>query len=376
MSEATPSASESSFPPSGGLPTHKLVLRAVLYCSLAVAVVAVAYVAYRAVEEQAAMRQGQDRLVAQHGLVQLSEKGLAPEYSDRDGDLMADVPDDEQRLDPETLVLAYYEGDDDDEERVHWDGLRNHLKQATGRDVVGQPYLNTADQVAAIKKGEIHLVALHAADTPYIVNHAGLVPFAVLGSDSGASGNHLDIAVPADSTIKTLADVRGHKLTCTRPDSITGYRAAIAVLSQEAGLRPGADYGIHFSLGQKRSIRGVVEGKFEVAAISDDKLQDMLADGDLKEGDVRLIYESQVIPRRTIGHVHNLVPELAETIREAVLSFDNELGKPQKGESDEASVAAMRFVPIDYKDDFAFARRINDSFDPRFGQVVSSNPTP
>lgn len=352
--------------PAGGTSPAKVALRLLLYSSLAVAVAVVAVAGIRAVEDQAALEAGQDRLVAHHGLIAPSKKGLAADYADDDGNLLADPPAEaDELLDPDALVVAYYEGDDDDDERIDWEGFRDHLASATGKRIVTQPYLNSAEEVAAVQSGAIHVVVLHAADTPYLVNNAGFVPVAVLGSEAGASGNHLAIAVQPNSDIRKLADIRGRKLTCTRPDSITGYRAAIAVLAREAGLRPGVDYRVHYSFGQKRSIHGLVGGDFEVASLSADKLASMLADGEIEESAYRLIYESQVIPRRTIGHIHQLSPELAGQITRAALDFEN-----SGAAADELTQQPMRFVPIDYRQDFEFARRINDSFDPRFGQSI------
>jgi phosphonate transport system substrate-binding protein len=190
----------------------------------------------------------------------------------------------------------------------------------------------------------------------------------VLGSDAGASGNHLVIAAGANSTIRSIADVRGRRLTCTRPDSITGYRAAIAVLSYEEQLLPAVDYRIHFSFGQRRSIRGLVEGDFEVAALSADKIKGMLADGSLKQSEYRVIYESKVIPRLTIGHVFNLKPELAAQVATSALGFANSAAGSEPGDR------RMRFFAIDYRKDFAFVRKIDDSFDPRIGHVVNRTP--
>ena len=82
-------------------------------------------------------------------------------------------------------------------------------------------------------------------------------------------------------------------MTCSATDSITGYRAAIAVLAQQTGMSPDVDYFINFSHGQKRSVLGLAQGDIQVAAFSDDKLQSMLAKGDIKPTDFRLIYESQ-----------------------------------------------------------------------------------
>ncbi|MGD9724102.1 MAG: PhnD/SsuA/transferrin family substrate-binding protein [Pirellulales bacterium] len=373
MSDASDSTRDSSFssPTSARAPAAVGgMVRPLLYCALAAAVAGMAYVTYRAVREQAAMRAGQDRLVAQLGLIQPAHKRLAPGYRDGDGQLLADPPTDPaQCLDPETIVLAHYEGDDDDVQRIDWEAFQAHLAKATGKKVEAQEYFNSSDDTAAVKAGKIHVVALHAADTPYLVNNAGFIPIAVVGTEAGASGNHLVIAVRPLSPIKSLAQLRGHKLTCTRPDSITGYRAAVAVLAREAGMRPNVDYHVHFSHGQRRSIEGLVSGQFEVAALSADKIQSMLQDGSLKKSEIRVVYESQVTPRLTIGHIYNLKPELAAAIQTAILEFDNASSPP-----DATTGQPMRFFAIDYKRDFAFARNIDDSFDPRFGKISHVTP--
>jgi phosphonate transport system substrate-binding protein len=349
-----------------------LILRTGVYISFAGALAIMGYAAFRATQERAALTASVDRLTAQRGLIQTTRKHLAPEYSDASGHLLADPPSDpKQLLDPDTLVLAHYADADVDTQPIDWEDMQAQLALATGKTVVRQEYLNTADDVAAIKAGKIQIVALHAADTPYVVNNAGFIPIAVLGTEAGAHGNHLDIAVGKKSTIETLDQLRGHKLTCTAPDSITGYRAAIAVLSQEAGLHPDVDYFINFSTSQKLSILGLASGDIEVAALSDDKLQSMLKSGSINASDYRVIYESQVIPRLTIGYIYDLQPELAAKLSSVILNFKNE-----RGAIDEATDKPMRFFAIDYKKDFGFVRRIDDSFDPRFRKTLKAKPTP
>jgi len=348
------------------------MVRGALLIGLAAAIAIICFTTFRAAQERAALRASQDRLVAYHGLTPMTHKRLAPDYTDKDGGLLADPPaDPAQRLDPDTLVIAHYQDADADTQLVDWEAFLAHVAAATGKPVVRQEYLNSADDVAAVKAGKIHIVALHAADAPYVVNNAGFVPVAVLGTEAGAHGNHLDIAVGAKSKIESLADLREHTLTCTTPDSITGYRAAIAILAEEASMRPDVDYAINFSFGQKRSIQGLVEGDFEVAALSDDKVQSMLGKGSIDKEDFRVIYESQVIPRLTIGYIYNLTPELAGKLSAAVLSFAN-----QGGAVDDSTGQPMRFLASDYQKDFEFVRKIDDSFDPRFHKRPSVPPAP
>ena len=150
---------------------------------------------------------------------------------------------------------------------------------------------------------------------------------------------------------------------------MTGYRAAIIVLLQQAGLRPDVDYSVNFSLGQKRSVLGLVSGEFSAAALSDDKVESMLKKGSLKTSDYRMLYQSEVIPRLTIGYVYNLEPALAEKVTSAALNFANEGGAP-----DENTDQPMRFFPINYVADFEFVRTVDDSFDPRFFKGTKPKP--
>jgi phosphonate transport system substrate-binding protein len=350
----------------------QLAARTTLYAALALTVAAMAYAGYHASLETSAMRSSQARLVANHGLVEPGRKRLSPDYVDGDHDLVADPPADVAKcIDPEVLVVAHYVGDESDAEPIDWEAFRAGLSAATGKQVSLREYNNSAADVADLKSAAIHVVALHSADAPYAVNNAGFVPVAVLGTESGANGNHLVIAAGPRNKIRTLSDLRGHKLTCTRPDSITGYRAAIAVLSQEAGMRPDVDYSINFSHGQKRSLGGLLAGNFEVAALSDDKIQQLVKAEELKPADLRVIYESQVIPRLTLGHAHQLDDPLADKIKSATLAFEN-----QQGPVDELSGKPLRFMPADYRKDFEFVRRIDDCFDPRLHKWSKEKSSP
>ena len=136
---------------------------------------------------------------------------------------------------------------------------------------------------------------------------------------------------------------------------------------KDENLRPNVDYTLIWSLKQKASIQGIAQNQYEAAAISDDKLQSMLKSGDIKSSDYRVIYQSEVIPRLTIGWFYNLKPELADKIRQAIISFQPEKTASTAADSDNAPdiAAQMHFVPVDYKKDFQLVRLIDNSFDPR-----------
>lgn len=342
------------------------LVRLGLLGGLAAAVGTIAVVAILAAREKSAAQDAAE-LIAFKGLNASVQQGLDPRYRDADGNLIADPPGEERGLlDPETLVLAHYLGDDDGKLRVDWETLGAQLTQATGKPVRLQAYLHTPDEIGAVADGAIHLVAAHSAEVPCLVNCAGLVPFAELGSLAGTDGNCLIVAAAAKGQVDSLADLRGKVLVCTEPDSITGYRAAVVAIALETGMRPNADYGIYYSHKQERSIRGLTIGKFQFVALSKDVLQRMLREGSVEQSQFKTIYRSQTIPRLTIGYTHRLRPQLAATITSTVMDFNKDDGDLEQEKQ------AFHFVGIDYKRDYEFVRRLDDAFDPRFSQIFSA----
>lgn len=340
-------------------------LWAALWCGLAAAVGIVVAVAVYTAPDRAAQREQQVRQLGNIAAIQ--RKVLSSRYQDADGDLLADAPTDPaQRIDPDVLVLACYRGDRDDMAPVEWDALRAHLAHRTAKQVDLRPYVNSANDVAAVASGKTHVLAVHGADVPYLVNNAGFIPIAALGDAASPIGNDLVIATMPNSGIHRLEDIKGKTLTCTRPDSITGCRAAVAALFQEARLRATIDYAIQYSFTQRASIRGLVAGQFEVVAISHEKLRATSARGAVRASDYRLIYEAPIVPRRVVGCIHCLDRRLANDVMTALLSFGDAANR------EETRTKALRFHGVDYKRDFEFERLMDDCFQPRFGQTLSS----
>ena len=77
-------------------------------------------------------------------------------------------------------------------------------------------------------------VCISPASTPapirIAVNCAGFVPFAIMAGKDGTFGYEMEIIVPADSAIKTPADIKGKKLAFTAPTSNSGFKAPSALL--------------------------------------------------------------------------------------------------------------------------------------------------
>ena len=280
-------------------------------------------------------------------------------YPDADDDLVADPPQDPSQLvAPEVLMFSFVAGEVESVPEDAWGPLLAQLAEKTGRKCKYIHYQTASEQLAALKKGELHIAGLNTGAVPLAVHRDGFVPICTFGRDDGSYGYTMQLLVPAASPIKDkdIAGIRGHKVTFTRPDSNSGCKALLVLLSSH-GLRPDRDYTWGFSLGHEESIQGIATGELEVAPVASDILARMVEKGEVDPQSFRSIYESERFPPATIGVVYDLTPELRDAIRETLIGHDLR-GTGLEGEFGED---VTKLVPVNYKDDWANARRIDEA---------------
>jgi phosphonate transport system substrate-binding protein len=273
-------------------------------------------------------------------------------YCDANGDLVADTP--EKTIDPPTLVFAYTPVEDPALYTKVWDGFLKHLEKVTGKKVVFFPVQSNAAEIETMRSGRLHIAGVSTGPTPIAVNCAGYVPFAIMGNKEGRFGYEMEIIVPADSPIKTPADIKGHKLAFTAPTSNSGYKAPSVLLESEFHLKPKVDYEPVFSGKHDNSVLGVANKDYDVAAIANEVMVRMFERKVVDPKKIRTIYKSDTFPTTSYGMAHNLDPKLQAKIKEAFFTFPWEgsaLKKEFKTED--------RFVPITYQKDWAVIRKID-----------------
>ncbi|TFH49918.1 MAG: phosphate/phosphite/phosphonate ABC transporter substrate-binding protein [Lysobacterales bacterium] len=285
---------------------------------------------------------------------------LDAQYCDRNHDLVADLPLDQSTWsDPDTIIFSYTPVEDPAVYAKVWDDFINHMSKITGKKVVFFPVQSYAAQYEAMRSGRLHVAGVNTGGNPVAVNCAGLVPFASMSKDGKVVGYEMEIIVPADSDIKTPADLKGKTLAFTSPTSNSGFKAPSALLKAEFGLVADKDFKTTFSGKHDNSILGVANKDYEAAAIANSVMHRMLDRGVVKAEQFRTVYTSQTFPTTGYGLSNNLHPVVAEKIREAFFTFDwnrtslaKEFGKQADG-----------FVAIYYKQDWDVIRKIDAAND-------------
>jgi phosphonate transport system substrate-binding protein len=276
-------------------------------------------------------------------------------YCDRNGDLVADAPaDPKQLINPSTLIFAYTPVEDPALYTKVWDGFLRHAEKAIGKKVVFFPVQSNAAEIEAMRSGRLHIAGVSTGPTPIAVNCAGYVPFAIMGTEGGTFGYEMEIIVPADSPIKTPADLKGKKVAFTAPTSNSGFKAPSAILESEFKLKAERDFTPVFSGKHDNSVFGVANKDYDAAAIANEVMFRMFERKVVDKAKIRTIYKSETFPTTSYGLAHNLDPALAEKIKQAFFTF------PWEGSALKAEFKTEdRFVPITYQKDWSVIRKID-----------------
>jgi len=280
---------------------------------------------------------------------------LDKQYCDRDGDLTADLPTDKSKIvDPGTIIFAYTPVEDPAVYAKVWDGFIQHMSETTGKKVVFFPVQSNAAQIEAMRSGRLHVAGFNTGSNPIAVACAGFVPFAMMASKDGSYGYEMELIVPADSDIKSPADLKGRTLAFTSPTSNSGFKAPSALLKGEFGLVADKDFKTTFSGKHDNSVLGVANKDYEAAAVANSVMGRMIQRNVVKKEQIRSIYKSQTFPTTGYGHAHNLDPALAAKIKEAFFTFPWEGSELQKEFKKEG-----KFIPITHKKNWDVIRKID-----------------
>ncbi len=284
--------------------------------------------------------------------------GLAKDYSDADGDMVADAPKPEECIAPEELHFSYVASAESENEGETWKEFLAALSEKVKIPVKPVSYSDAGEQMRDLKNGKLHVTAFATGEVQAAVDQAGFVPLACFADKDGKYHYTMKIIVPADSKIQKVEELKDHRITYVRPRSNSGCTAALVMLMQKHDLQPERDYNWGFSYGHESSIDGIAAKRFEAAAVASDILERRIADGHIKADDIRVIYESEPYPPGVVGCAYNLKPEIRDGIRETLANFDWNGSGLEKTYGLQGSV---KFALVTYKDDWKSVREINES---------------
>lgn len=289
----------------------------------------------------------------------LAEFKLSDRFTDADGDLIADIPEDSsQWLDPDTIIFAYTPVEDPAVYAEVWQGFLDHMAHVTGKKVQFFPVQSNAAQIEAMRAGRLHVAGFNTGSNPLAVACGGFRPFTMMAAADGSFGYEMEIISYPGSGVDKIEDLKGKELAFTAETSNSGFKAPSALLKAEFGMEAGRDYTAVFSGKHDNSVLGVANKDYTAAAIANSVKARMIERGVVNVDQLTILYTSETFPTTGYGVVYNLAPDLQDKIKEAFFSFD---WAGSKLEEEFQKSGEAQFVPITFKDNWSVIRQIDEA---------------
>lgn len=204
--------------------------------------------------------------------------------------------------------------------------LTAYLEKKLGRPCEAIP-VNTQDFESRFAAGEFDFT--HGNSLLYIIlkESHGLKLLATEKRGQFGSRTAGAIIVRRDSSIQSIADLKGKRMVFGPQLAPTGYMAQYDLMLK-AGFDPERDleyYAIpRGAFKHEKLIYGVYFGEYDVAAAPVLDLEVMTREGKISADDFRVLAQSETIPYCTFGASKDVDPELTEKFRKALVELTPE----------------------------------------------------
>jgi phosphonate transport system substrate-binding protein len=208
----------------------------------------------------------------------------------------------------------------------HWQPVMSYLEKTLGIPVkayVGTDYTAT---VIAAKNKDVEAGWLGPESYVLATKEGAQITAVVRGFANGLAGYHSWIITRSDSSIKTMVDAKGHTFAFNDPASTSGYLLPMLHFLKDMNVKPDQYFSkVAFLGSHENTALAVATGKVDVASNNDLNMQSLFKSGRVKESDIRVLWESPIIPSDPIWVQNSLSADLKAAIRDAFLKISDEM---------------------------------------------------
>lgn len=233
----------------------------------------------------------------------------------------------------EEFVMVMIPGEDSEKSVQLQDNLAEDMTEALGIPCTVYRATDYSAAVEAMRTGNAQLAEFGPFSYVTARERAGAEALAVRGTKDGVSGYKTQFVVRPDSGIETLQDLQGKTFAFVDPESTSGNvipSDEILTAMPELGLTfddlhtDGKFFKSAMYAGtHPGSMQAVIQGNVDAAAVASSTLENQIQAGNVKEGDLKIIYESPNIPSDPIAIQKDLPQELKDKVLDFLLNYDD-----------------------------------------------------
>ena len=214
---------------------------------------------------------------------------------------------------------------------TRYQGFDAYVQEKLGVDL--DLYLSSeyAGVIQAIASGQIEVMDMGASGyaAAWLETGGNVEPLVVPQEEDGSIGYYAVMFVRADSDYESIEDLAGASFAWADPNSASGYLFPLVSL-RGMGIEPEDHFGdVVFSGGHEQSIIGVLDGAYDAAVTWTNDIENhtrggihmMLEREVLAAEDIRIIWQSDLIPNPVIAIRSDVPREMKDDLRELFLNM-------------------------------------------------------
>lgn len=258
--------------------------------------------------------------------------------------------------DTEKIVISGVPAEEGTDLSNTYDPVMKMLEKELDIDVEFKPSTSYASVIEGQRSGNIQVAAYGPlAYYQAIKSGSDIDILGAMVEEKGMDPGYLSYGVvPADSDIDSIEDFKGKKLCFVDESSTSGFLYPLEGL-QDAGIKAG-DWEEVYAGGHDASALGVLNGDCDAGFALDSMVDSTLPKkGDLKKGDLKVVWKSETIAEPPITISNDVEPKLHKKIVDAFADKANQdylikNGYCKKGDCDLTDQRVWGWEPV--KDDY------------------------
>ena len=235
------------------------------------------------------------------------------------------------------LTIAYAPNESTDQSSDARNGLAKDLEALLGCEVEEIQASDYNAIIEALRTGKADMAYMGANAIALGAERAGIEPIVMKAEDGDpekAVYRSVLITSASNDKINSIADIKGCTIAFVDPDSTSGNlipssEIITAFPDENLDMDKLHTNGVFFeaasySGSHQAGLQAVVRGDVEVVPISDQILASEIANGNIKEGDIKIIHESGTIPAEAMVVSAEVSEEVRTLLVDFLVKYDNQ----------------------------------------------------
>ncbi|MEG4351218.1 phosphate/phosphite/phosphonate ABC transporter substrate-binding protein [Microcoleus sp. LAD1_D5] len=219
---------------------------------------------------------------------------------------------------PETLEFAVTDVKGAEDLQQNYQAFRTVLGEVLEKKIELFPVDNYIEAAVALQSGQLKLALTGPSEYVIMRARTNAVPIIAITRPD----YHSIIAVPANSEIKSAAQLKGKTIAMWEIGATGGHLSPIKIL-MDAGLNPQSDFKISM-LGEK-GLQALKKNQVDALGIGVNRYNDLLKIDGLSANDFRIIATGKPLPSDLFVASSNLPNTLVEKIRHRLVENQEKL---------------------------------------------------